>query len=219
MATCTKPSYDQRQSLSPSVGADSALAPGGEKAPHRGPHRALGDGASGSSAQRAQLDTVLLPDQPDPLDGGQVCPQSQDPERYGQRRDAGDVDRVQQETGHDDHDALGTGQDPAVAFEAEALGARPDVTDQEGTAQRDHDQDRLQDLVLQKVVDEDGQVDDSFRVAVDGGVEKGAVAINLAGGPGQGAVQDVEESGEEQNYAGRQEVTACDQGRSQEGDA
>ena len=59
--------------------------------------------------------------------------------------------------------------------------------------------------MLIEEVDQDYQIDDAFRVAVDRGVEERPVAVDLAGRPGEGAIENIEEPGERQDHATHQE--------------
>ena len=62
-------------------------------------------------------------------------------------------------------------------------------------------------------VDQDPQVDDALRVAVDRRVEEGAVAVDLAGGPGERTIEDIEEARHGQHQAAQQQLVDRDQER------
>ena len=59
--------------------------------------------------------------------------------------------------------------------------------------------------MLIEEVDQDPQIDDAFRIAIDRGVEERAVAVDLAGRPGEGAIENIEKPGEGQHDATDQE--------------
>src|SRR4029077_16088772 len=116
-----------------------------------------------------------------------------------------------QQARHDDDDPLRSGEDPHIAGETEALRAGPNVAHQEVTGQSDQEDDRLQAVVVSQEVDQDSQVDDTFRIAVDGRVEEGAVAVDLAGGPGERTTKDVEEAGDGEDEAAEQQLVDGDE--------
>ena len=144
--------------------------------------------------------TVMDGEDGDEAEGDRERPSSGAARR--RRADAG-----QDQADRQDHDADLARREADVGHagalgEAEALGLRPGVADHEGRGERGRRQDGAEVEAGVDAAPGDADVDDALAPAVEDRVHERAELRRLAGRPGEGAVEEVEDAAEDDEDAG-----------------
>ena len=189
---------EERLRLTPLVGEDGARprALGLGRDRRMGPQRP-GDGRAGRHEQRAEDDQAQRvhparrsPREEDPLERGQVRQDREDPE--------GGLEEVE-ERAHDEADhPLRALHHPHGALDVDRLGPRLRIAHHHRPDQARHRDDRPARVRRPGEEHDDAEEHDEVRVAVDDRVEKGAERRHLARDAGERTVEEIAESGRDQ---------------------
>src|SRR3989440_11998052 len=124
-----------------------------------------------------------------------------EPRGRGQRADRPDegAPRSEDAPDGDDDDPLGAASDADVAAEAERLGARARVADEERTGDSGEREADPDEVVVAREDERDRAEDDAFADPVGRRVEKRSEGCPLAARPREGPVEDVEDRADDED--------------------